>query len=164
MNLCMYLFIYEINVIHLCLLLCKFKVYAVCVLQGYEHGKGHSKDIHTTTNGRWLTYNGLVEPATKEELSLVWQMCMSAKAVSCADICVWVACMLKFGLENHVVWIVFLICRIPFKRSLVLVRTNGRKMHFIYTDTQQELIKTIRKLRGNSNNTLKRNTLKSLWF
>ena len=76
-------------------------------------------DIHTTTYGRWLTYNGLVEPATQKELSLVWQMCMSAKAVSCADICVWVACMLKFGLENHVVWIVFLICRIPFKRSLV---------------------------------------------
>ena len=101
----------------------------IAVHQGYEHGKCHSKDVHTTTNGRWLTYNGLVEPATKEELSLVWQMCMSAKAVSCADICVWVACMLKFGLENHVVWIVFLICRIPFKRSLALVSLRVKERH-----------------------------------
>ena len=26
--------------------------------------------------------------------------------------------MLKFGLESHVVWIVYLICEIPFKKSL----------------------------------------------
>ena len=95
--------------------------------QGYEHGKRNLKEIHTTTNRRWLTYNGLVEPATKKELSLVWQMFMSAKAVSCADICVWVACILKFGLGSHVVWIVYLICRIPFKRSLQWRKYSSRE-------------------------------------
>ena len=44
------------------------------------------------------------DPATKEELSLVWHMCMSAKAVFSADICVWVACILKFGLGRSGSW------------------------------------------------------------